>query len=791
MKFSLNNKVLNKSFQNLFFLFVFCLINGISFYYTFCFSSSRLIRFVFDNKAIMTFEKQKLYGFIILGISLVLFFIILAVNLLIRKYKTNLKLQAFWLSLCSLTILPMCFVIKWLVIPGIENRNSACLTTLIILSVGVSLFGLFIFCVLNAIGKSKLETIKVNKFSNIILFTVIFLTIAYVVFMSWLTIQRYLSFNASYGDFTNYHNIVWNSSEGRLLGNYTVSSQKHMPWHFDPILILISVFYWIYSSPETLLVVQTLFVGLAGFLIFLLAKYLIKSDLIALVFAISFFLHPATHGMNYFDAHSLTFSSFTILLTIYMIEREKLIGIILSLFLLLITREDMALIGILLGIYIILSGKKFHWGVGMIIISFLYFVFAMKLMSYYGESRGSLHYDDMIVGDSKSMFSVLFTSLTNPIYTLKIVFTKPKIIYFLQMSIPLLFLYFRSRWGIVLLGYSVLLHLFATNWQQYSLIRHYAAPTLPLLYYTSILGLRNILSKSSESSKLKVIITVMIFMASLGISFCFGMLPLKYNPFGDLLMTERKKEFIEVLSRIPQEKSVSAQTCISPFLGKRKKIYQFPVQMQGVDYNVLDTWGNMYPIKDRSAYLKEIEELLLSPRYGVIYYGNDFMILERYANRSKNKLVLEDIKNGGTNVLYPGKGNVIQQSGSAKVFNEGAFNSGSFVFKNNGFSSIQITLPRDYWVNELYIRQAGTDLTTEDFVIKISYADESKKWLVLDELKEVNIGIHKGSKNLPLSSIENYHKVFDPIKIRHFKIEFYGNGWFTLGDVRLFSRVRN
>jgi len=776
------------------YLFGLCLLDGVLFYNTFLISRARLVWFAFDNKAVMSLAQQRKALIVIICVTILIFVIINLINLLIRKDSNIFSDKLFLINLSILSILPLCFVVKWIMIPKIEYLESAPFTTLIIITIGLIFLGLVIKTIIPIILNWMKRKEDEKDFYNWYFSLVLFFSLFYAFYMSLFTIRRYLSFGASFGDLTIFHNLVWNSSHGRFLATQIIPSGYHMPQHFDPILILVSVTYWIYSSPITLLILQSIMIGASGLLIFLIGRQLIKSNFLAFALSLSFLMHPATHGMNTLDFHSFTLSVFTILLSFYMLGKRNLIGSIIAVALMLITREDIPIIGVTIGLFLIISEGRWRSGLAILLMSLIYFLIALTIISYFGKSLVELLYSNLLAKDSVGFISVIMTFVTNPIYSCKVIFTKEKLIFFLQMSIPVIFLFFKCRWGAILFCHPIMLHLLSSSpytqaFCARTINNHYTAATLAIIYYTSILGAKNILDTSNKRRELVLFFGLLIIIASFMMTYCYGNFPLKYNTFNKFLMTKSKKEFQEVLKKIPLDKSISAQTCLSPFLGTREKIYQYPDKINSVDMIILDVLGsNRYPFKTNDEYFEKIENLLKDSNYGVIYYKNDYLILQKSSKNDMNLTVLNDIKNGGTNVLNPNKNTKTETSLIYKTVGNGPFAGGIYSFGSNKTAYVQVDLPSVYKVNEIFIKIAGSDITTENLIIKISYVDELGRWVVFDELKEVNINYYEGSNHCPLPSIGDYHKVFDPIMIKSFRVDFTGHGWFGISDMRLSSK---
>ena len=84
------------------------------------------------------------------------------------------------------------------------------------------------------------------------------------------------------------------------------------------------------------------------------------------------------------------------------------------------------------------------------------------------------------------------------------------------------------------------------------------------------------------------------------------------------VLPPRNKDYHEMMSLIPSNTSVSAQTALLPHLSHRDKIYRFPDNYDSADYVLLAPTESPYPI-DREKYEIIKEELLNNPNYEKIY----------------------------------------------------------------------------------------------------------------------------------------------------------------------------
>ncbi|MCK4419263.1 DUF2079 domain-containing protein, partial [Candidatus Aerophobetes bacterium] len=122
---------------------------------------------------------------------------------------------------------------------------------------------------------------KEKKFSPLFLWIAISL---YCAVFGTMSILRYLSFHTAFFDLGIYDHSVWNIAERGDL--------SYLVWgHFRPIVGVYALFYRLFPSAITLLVLQTVAIGLSAVPLYYIAKNKLGSGFCALLIVIIFFLY--------------------------------------------------------------------------------------------------------------------------------------------------------------------------------------------------------------------------------------------------------------------------------------------------------------------------------------------------------------------------------------------------------------------------------------------------------------------------------------------------------------------
>src|SRR3990167_5113324 len=208
-----------------------------------------------------------------------------------------------------------------------------------------------------------IKLIKNHRY-QILLWTSI---LAYIFFFSYFSILRYKTLYASYYDLGIMHQTVHNTYSSIKTGDWSrfleltnpmgADQIKRMAIHNDILLALLSVFYFIYSGPEMLLIIQSIVIALGALAIYKISLNVFKINLLSLIFSISYLFYFPLQRANIFDFHAVTLAT-TFLLFMFcfwLVNKYFLsfIFFILGIF----TKEQVALTTLFFGLYILLMIK--------------------------------------------------------------------------------------------------------------------------------------------------------------------------------------------------------------------------------------------------------------------------------------------------------------------------------------------------------------------------------------------------------------------------------------------------
>lgn len=445
---------------------------------------------------------------------------------------------------------------------------------------------------------------------------------------SALAILRYVTFHTGYldvntsWDLAQYDQIIWNSLHGRLFENsFILDAHTFLGKSFTPILIAFVPLYAVWSSPVVLLVAQTIGIAFSTLPIYWFSRTQVGSSL-ALVLCAAFLLSPGVENIVLTEFHEIAFATPILALATFFLVRRQYSGLIISLFVALMIKEEIAFIVVAFGIYIFLSQRQRLLGAGIAILGVFWGAMLLQYAIPFfrgAEFGGAFYYfGEGLIGSGGARYGylgqnipqILTTLLTRPDVVLSHVLIPDKVEYLLHLFVPLYFLPLFgaevSALALPTLGYSLL----STYGLQYSIHSYYFAPLLPFLFFGSAIGLRRIIEWAKrmnwlarrtveiKSLALNGSLSVLILASSgaayvlqspgpLGGDFQIARYQLNYH---DLLGNE-------LLSLVPGDATAVVQNEYLAHLSHRERIYEVPIpDYREVEYFFADRTRSWFDV---------------------------------------------------------------------------------------------------------------------------------------------------------------------------------------------------
>jgi len=435
------------------------------------------------------------------------------------------------------------------------------------------------------------------------------LFVAYGLWFSRLSINRHHALQTGLFDLAIYDNIFYQSSHGNFLGCSFSPTGSHIEGHFDPILALLSPLYLICPRAELILVLQAIWCGAGVVPAYLLGRRHVGSAWAGVTLAAAWVLYPALHGANLYDFHSLTLLAMPTLWLLYLLTTGRLRAYFVLLPFVLLIREDASLLLCFVGFAAVLTRDPRLVRAGWITIGVaaLYFILIKTLIMGGADPLGGKYgfgwyYTDMSPG-GKGLGYILLSLLTNPTFAIDFALREAKVIFLLQLLLPLAFLpLFGKPWRFAAV-FGLFYILLASRAPVFSIHFQYSVVLFPVLFALTPIALRRLRDSDLAEriglarAQFVTVLLACVLASSLLMSWKFGGAAPNTAFRGGwariphtltLEQEARYQRFRNLVEQMPADASVIATSRIAPHVSNRAEIWDY--RHKGpTEYLMLDT----------------------------------------------------------------------------------------------------------------------------------------------------------------------------------------------------------
>jgi len=394
---------------------------------------------------------------------------------------------------------------------------------------------------------------------------------AYVLCFGYLGFLKYQSFGYQDFDLAIYSQTLWNILHGSIYSS--ILGIDFLGNHAGFVVFLIAPVYFIFKSPLTLLFIQSLSLGIAAYPIYLIAKKELNRNIgLAIVFI--YLIYPALGYVNLFEFHPQTLAIPFLIFTYYYFAKENFKMFVIFMSLSLICQENIALIITLFGIHAFFIKKDIKWLLTPLLVGMAWFcIMVFKIIpSFNKDIIGFISIYQHIGG---SLPEVLGAIILHPIKIIKIMFEWQKIVYLLQIFLPVSFLpLFDIR--IFIIAPIFAQHLLSLRPSEYNISTHYAAELIPFIFISTIYGIKRILSIGClKAGAMRKFFILFILITGVISSACLGPQSrlIKYSwDFKKDISDYVKQDFV---NKIPENSGIVSTFEFLPKLSNRGYLYSF------------------------------------------------------------------------------------------------------------------------------------------------------------------------------------------------------------------------
>jgi uncharacterized membrane protein len=480
--------------------------------------------------------------------------------------------------------------------------------------------------------------------------------IGYACYFGIYTYCSYYSLRSGY-DLGIYDSLLWNMLHGGSFFKtppWTGPGKTYFGNHAELFAYALLPIYALRQNGGTLLLIQAAFLGSAAIPLYKLArKHTDRWP--ACILALSYLLYPALHGENLFEFHFLPLAPFLLWWTWTLLESRRDGWAALFVFLTLTVHEDVSAWIAVLGVYFLLSGRRPKAGLLIAVVGTawwytLKFVVMPRIGG--GESLTDV-FKDLIPPGGKGFRSVVLTVLGNPAFTMSTLAETSKLVYLLQILLPLAFIPFRRPIGLLLGIPGFFFTVLSTHYgPRVSISFQYSAPWIAFLFPGVALGLEWLNTRGAADAqqagpavKPQCAALVALLCLAVPVSYQFGAVFQQHNSWGGPIQyvfgvgsqgKSRHQAAERLVHLLPPRAKVSGSAFTTPYISNRPNAYNMTIGIFDAEYIFFPSEPADLIADERGT----VTRLLQSGEFGVVAIEPPFAMAKRGHARDLNaKLV--------------------------------------------------------------------------------------------------------------------------------------------------------
>lgn len=488
------------------------------------------------------------------------------------------------------------------------------------------------------------------------------LIVGYALFFSIQLLLHYYSFGSRALDLGNMGQAIWNTAQGRWFHQTNQPGlTNRLSLHVEPILIPISLLYYLYSGPEILFIFQSIIVALGAIPVFALARLKLGSEWLALVFALVYLMLPPLQAATLLDFHAVTLAPTFLLAAFYFLESRQPGRFALFAGLAAACKEDITLLVMMMGFYAFAINRQYRLGLATVALCGLWAFLAVFVIPPFFASTGNIHwhrYDHL----GSSPTEIVLNLFRQPQFFIDHLQAVNAPEYFRLLLAPVAYTALLNPATLLLalpsLGINLLSN-FPPMQEVNSLI--YVAPVIPALIISSIYGVANLKrlgqwtvkqisewangrTTKDEGRRMKdenfhpfpnahhappifnVIIAVLLLTATLLYHAGYGYLPGGGQYRGWEEITDHHRRAEKIFAQIPPQAKLSAQDRLNPHVSRRETLYIFD-QLNDADHILLDVTQDSWPL--HPVELRHRVDQFLAGEFGIVDAFDGYLLLAK------------------------------------------------------------------------------------------------------------------------------------------------------------------
>ena len=457
----------------------------------------------------------------------------------------------------------------------------------------------------------------IERFANKI---VVILLVLYVLFFSLVGILRYNLFDFDDFDLAVYSQALWNMSHGSIFSS--ILGVPFLAGHTALIIFLILPIYLLIRTPILLLILQTIAIGLSGYLLYRLASNLLNKTWAFVLFILYLIYIPLIYS-SLFEFHPVVLSLPFLILSFLAYKDEKFFHFLFYSILAMLCKENIPLIIAMFGVLAFVDRKSIKWITAPLLLGFSFFIVLIFLIKPY-YNKGIIDFFILYREFGNTPKDIILNMISSPHKVMVRIFSIANFRFIIRLIGPVVFLPLLSLTKLIPVILVLLQHLLSSRITEKMLVYHYSAKFVPFIFISATYGLKRIFA-AEYIKKLGKFITPLLLTLLLGMSLCINMAigrpALKTLHKIPRLIKRQKENFIKqkFINMIPEDAAVVSTFGFLPKLSQRKNLYSFHHIYMGF-YTLSD---KVYPLP------KKLD-------YALIDFNNQFTFHFRKPNSYEN-----------------------------------------------------------------------------------------------------------------------------------------------------------
>ena len=432
-------------------------------------------------------------------------------------------------------------------------------------------------------------------------------------------------------DLGNMVQAVWWTAHGHPLQMTNLHGQQisRLAAHVDPILAVYGPLWWIWPSPDLLLVTQALAVATGAWPVFQLARKHLASSRSALGFALVYLLYPATGWLTLNEFHPVALATPLLLFAFWYLDNDRLLPFALCSIAAAACKEEIALVVAGFGVWYAVSRRRRLAGGTIAVLGVAWSAIAIGVILPHFHTAGESDFYGRYSEIGGSVAGIVKTTFTDPGRIFDAAFSNRDLRYMLELVAPLAGLCLLAPVVLIAALPELAINLLSATTTQTSIHFHYTAGLIPPLVIAAVFGAKRL-------NRWAIPVAFLVVSAALVGNYRLGPIPgWRHVPGGETFqataarVTEHDEIAARALRLIPRSAVVSATNTLGAHLSARRRVLSFPF-IQDATWIAADETQPGYA--DRYAPLPtaiQLSALRRNPDWRLVFEQDGVLIFNR------------------------------------------------------------------------------------------------------------------------------------------------------------------